>query len=68
MIAKKLTEIGSDGICWRNNVLADVSGTPSLSWGQLQERLQSMQQPPAGATVEVQLLGTCLEGSERADL
>ena len=68
VIAKQLTEIGSDGIRWRNNVLDDVSGTPSLSWAQLQERLQSMQQPPAGATVEVQLLGTCLEGSERADL
>ena len=62
VIVKQLTEIGSDGIRWRNNVLADEAGTPSLSWAQLQERLQSMRQPPAGAAVEVRLLGTSLEG------
>eukprot|EP01050_Picozoa_sp_SAG11_P014944 SAG11_NODE_1890_length_4110_cov_3.484418_2_plen_1196_part_00 len=61
-IAQRLTEIGVDGCRWQNDVLAEQSGTPSLSWGELLQRLQSMRQPPAGAAVEVQLRGTELAG------
>ena len=42
-----------------------AAGSPSLTWAELQDRLQSMREPPAGMAIKVECLGSSLEGTYR---